>query len=105
MKNYGTKPEILLDQKLITQTNMMKNIWKSNLTRIMTCPPKTLELRNMIIVVRAMFHEYNKNYPQVFLNEYLHKLWMPEYDRTKMHEGIDIKKPSVLFVITATFLT
>ena len=30
---------------------------------------------------------------------------MPEYDRTKMHEGIDIKKPSVLFVITVTFLT
>ena len=57
MKNYGTKPEILLDQKLITQTIMMKNIWKSNLTRIMTCPQKTLELRNMIIVVRAVFHE------------------------------------------------
>ena len=40
----------------------------------MTCPQKTLELRNMIIVVRAVFHEFNKNYPQVFLNEYLHKL-------------------------------
>ena len=29
MKNYGPKEEILLDQKLITQTIIMKNIWKS----------------------------------------------------------------------------
>ena len=36
---------------------------------------KTIEIRNMIIVVRAVFHENNKYYPQVFLNECLYKLW------------------------------
>ena len=36
---------------------------------------KTIEIRNMIIVVRAVFRENNKYYPQVFLNECLYKLW------------------------------
>ena len=31
MKHYGPKKDILLDQNLITQMIMMKNIWKSNL--------------------------------------------------------------------------
>ena len=35
---------------------------------------KTLELYNMIIIVRSVFHEGNKYYPQVFLDECLHKL-------------------------------
>ena len=35
---------------------------------------KTLELHNMIIVVRAVFHEGNKYYPQVFLEKCLYKL-------------------------------
>ena len=35
---------------------------------------KTAELFNMIIVVRFVFHEGNKYYPQVFLDECLHKL-------------------------------
>ena len=35
---------------------------------------KTLELHNMTIVVRAVFHEDNKYYPQVFLEECLYKL-------------------------------
>ena len=34
---------------------------------------RTLELRNMILVFRAVFHVDNKYYPQVFLDEYLHK--------------------------------
>ena len=34
---------------------------------------KTLELHNMTIVVRAVFHEDNKYYPQVFLEECLYK--------------------------------
>ena len=32
------------------------------------------EIHSMIIVVRPIFHENNKYYPQVFLNEYLYKL-------------------------------
>ena len=35
---------------------------------------KTLELHNMTIVVRVVFHEDNKYHPQVFLEECLYKL-------------------------------
>ena len=35
---------------------------------------KTIEIPNMIIVVRAVFYENNKYYLQVFLNECLNKL-------------------------------
>ena len=35
---------------------------------------KTLELCNMILAVRTVFHEGNKYYPQVFFNECLYKL-------------------------------
>ena len=39
---------------------------------------KTLELCNMIIVLRSDFHEGNKYHPQAFLDECLHKLKMLE---------------------------
>ena len=32
---------------------------------------KTKEIRSMIVVIRAVFHENDKYYPQVFLNECL----------------------------------
>ena len=35
---------------------------------------KTIEILNMIIVVRAVFHENNKYHPQVFLDECLYEL-------------------------------
>ena len=35
---------------------------------------KKIEIPTMIIVVRAVFRENNKYYPQVFLNESLYKL-------------------------------
>ena len=35
---------------------------------------KTIEIPVMIIVVRAIFHENNKYYPQVFLDECLSKI-------------------------------
>ena len=35
---------------------------------------KTIKIPNMTIVVRAVFHENNKYYPQVFLDECLYKL-------------------------------
>ena len=54
MKNYATRSEILLDQYLITQTNMMKNIEKLNLIQ-------------MIIYLRNC-------YPQDFLEGCLYKL-------------------------------
>ena len=35
---------------------------------------KTIEVRSIIIVVRTVFHENGKNYPQVFLDECLYKV-------------------------------
>ena len=35
---------------------------------------KTIEISTMTIVVRAFFHEKNKYYPQVFIDECLYKL-------------------------------
>ena len=35
---------------------------------------KKMEIHNAIIVVRTVFHENNKSYPQVFLDEYQYKL-------------------------------
>ena len=35
---------------------------------------KMMEISSMILVVRAVFHDNNKYYPQVFLNECLYKL-------------------------------
>ena len=37
---------------------------------------KTIEIRSMIIVVRAVFHGNNKYYLQIFLDECLYKLWI-----------------------------
>ena len=50
---------------------------------------ETIEIPIVTIVVRAVFDE-NKYYPQVFLDEYLHK--MIYYDRTDVSEGIDVNK-------------
>ena len=35
---------------------------------------KMIEISSLIIVVRAVFHETNKNYPQVFLDECLYEV-------------------------------
>ena len=53
---------------------------------------KTLELYNMVTVVRFVFHEDNKCYPQVFLDEWFYKLQKSEYYRTNFSEGIDVNK-------------
>ena len=37
---------------------------------------KTIETLTMRIVVRTIFYENNKYYPQVFLDKYLYKLQM-----------------------------
>ena len=50
---------------------MIKNIWKSNLIWMIT------NLRNLVVLVRAIiFHEGNKYYPEVLLDECLYKLWI-----------------------------
>ena len=37
-------------------------------------PNKTLKLHNMTIVIRSVFEEHGKFYPQVYLDEYLYEL-------------------------------
>ena len=68
---------------------------------------KNLKLYNMVIVAKSLFYEGKKYYPQVFLDKCLNKLYMLEYVRIDMSEGIDINKTidllNVLFVITGTF--
>ena len=48
---------------------MMKNIQKSNYDELPL--NKTIEIPSIIIVATAVFHENNKYYPQVFLDECL----------------------------------
>ena len=75
MKNFGPKQEISLDQKLITQMIMIKNVWKSNLIQMDDLPlKKTLDLHMVLIVVRAIFQKDKKHYPQAFLDECLYRL-------------------------------
>ena len=60
MKNYGIKQQILLDDQARTQIIMIKNIkmkFKSDDSLPLN---KTLELCNMIIVLRYVCHEINK---------------------------------------------
>ena len=42
---------------------------------------KTIEIPSMIIVVRVIFLENNKNHPQVFLDECLHTNVFTECDK------------------------
>ena len=53
---------------------------------------KILKLHNLIIVVRSVFQEDNKYYPQVFENECLYELKILEYDKIDVSEGIDVNK-------------
>ena len=46
----------------------------------------------MVIAVWAVSHEKNKYYAQFFSDECLYKLWMLEYDRIHVSEGIDVNK-------------
>ena len=54
---------------------MVKISWKSNLTPDENSPlNKTLKFHNMTIVIRSVFEENGKLYPQVYLDECLHDL-------------------------------
>ena len=46
----------------------------------------------MTKVVRSVFQEDNKYYPQVFLDECLYELHTLEYNRIDVSEGIDINR-------------
>ena len=72
---------------------------------------KTIEILNMIIVVRAVFHKNNKYYPQVFLNECLYELKIMQkcyimIELTFLNESMLIRKvneKNVIFVTIVIF--
>ena len=64
MENYGTKLDNLLHQSLI------KSLMKIKFNLDGDLPQKQLELYNMIIAIRYIFHEHNKYYLQVFLDNF-----------------------------------
>ena len=55
---------------------------------------KIVKLRMLIIFIRSVFEEDFKYYPQVFLDECLYEVYMLEYSRIDISEGIDINKPN-----------
>ena len=67
MKNYETILKILLDQELITMiilTVLIIKYMKKKINSDDDLPlKKTLELYDMIIIVRSIFHEGSKYYP------------------------------------------
>ena len=89
---------------------MAKNTWKSNSVQMIICLwiKYYSFLCQICQIVRSVFQEDKKYYPQVFLNEFLYELWMLEYDRIDISEGIGVNKrqmhqKSVIFVIIGIF--
>ena len=59
---------------------------------------KPLKFHNMTIIIRSVFEDGGKLYPQVFLNDALYELniqKMLEYDRIDISEKIDVNKTSL----------
>ena len=50
------------------------------------------KFRTMTIVIRSVFEDERKSYPQIYLDKCLYELQMLEYDRIDISEGIDVNK-------------
>ena len=59
MENYGVKSDDYDENHIKIKFGSDNNLPLN----------ETIEIRIVTIVVRAVFHEYNKCYPQIFLNE------------------------------------
>ena len=53
---------------------------------------KPLKFPNLTIIIRCVFQEGEKLYPQIYLDERFYELLMLEYDRIDISEEIDLKK-------------
>ena len=53
---------------------------------------KPLIFPNLTIIIRCVFQEGGKLYPQIYLDERFYELLMLEYDRIDISEEIDLKK-------------
>ena len=58
----------------MASVTMKKITWKSNLILIITCIKQTAKIHNITIIIRSVFEEDGKLYPQVLLNDTLHEL-------------------------------
>ena len=53
---------------------------------------KPLKLHLVTVIVRCIFEEYGKFYPQLYLDDCLYEGQMLEYNRIDISEGIDVNK-------------
>ena len=75
MKNFLKKIRDFIRSVINNLGSYYKKYMKIKLNSYDDLPLKnTLEVHNMVIVLRSVFHENNKFYLQVFLDEYLYKL-------------------------------
>ena len=58
---------------MIILKNIMKIKFNSDHELLLN---KSIKIPSMVIVVKVVFHENNKYYPQVFLDECLYKTWI-----------------------------
>ena len=56
---------------------------------------KTMKLHNMAIIIRSVFEEDDKFYPQIYLDGCFYELQMLEYDKMDISKGIGISKTNV----------
>ena len=69
----GAKLKILLDQQIITQMVILKNIWKSSSFKMIIhlCQKKKTRAAWHSNIARSVFNDDNKYYPQVILEAWL----------------------------------
>ena len=107
MKNYGTIKHLIRLTSINTD-DYNKKYMEIKFSSDDNLPlKKTLELYNMIIAVRSVFHEGNKYYPQPFLDEFLYKLCLNMIGLMYLKELMLAKlvvHAGVLFVSNGTFL-
>ena len=60
MTNYRTKSKILLDQQILIQVIMIKDIWNKIQFRWWFTSEKTIELHDIVIAVKSIFNDGNK---------------------------------------------
>ena len=53
---------------------------------------KILKFRILTIIIRNIFEKDGKYYPQIFLDDCLYEIQMPEYNRVDVSEGINVNK-------------
>ena len=74
MENYGKKIKDLIKSRSNSLENYNEKYMKIRFNSDDDFPLKrTVELNNVIIVTRSVFHDSSKYYPQILIDECLHK--------------------------------